>query len=148
MVRSETQETETWRDPSIFPAMKSMLVIDGSLTIARLFGEIFKKRGWSVAICGDRGSAIQRLIGNGSYDVILLSNNLSETTGVQMVDAIRKLERCKGTAVVMLTVDDSVSDDFLAAGADEVLLKPINPNALVWVVDKLVNRAQLACSAR
>jgi CheY-like chemotaxis protein len=31
-----------------------------------------------------------------------------------------------------------ITEEALAAGADEVLLKPINPNALVWVVDKLV----------
>lgn len=134
--------------PQFLLIMKSMLVIDGSLTIARLFGEIFIKRGWNVAICSDRESAIERLTVNESYDVILLSNNLAGATGVQLVSAIRQLERCKMTAVVMLIVSDSVSDDFFAAGADEVLLKPINPNALVWVVDKLVNRARLACSAR
>jgi hypothetical protein len=38
----------------------------------------------------------------------------------------------------MLAGSDEVIDEALAAGADEVLLRPINPNALVWVVDKLV----------
>jgi hypothetical protein len=33
--------------------MKSMLIVDGSETIAKLFGEIFEKRGWNVATCGD-----------------------------------------------------------------------------------------------
>ena len=53
--------------------MKSMLVIDGSEIIARLFAEIFEKRGWNVAISGDRDSAIELVAGNNPYDVILLS---------------------------------------------------------------------------
>jgi len=43
------------------------------------------------------------------------------------------------TAVIMLTRGDEITDEALAAGADEVLVKPINPNALIWVVEKLVS---------
>jgi len=38
----------------------------------------------------------------------------------------------------VVTGSGEISDEALAAGADEDLLKPINPNALIWVVDKLV----------
>lgn len=116
-----------------------MLVIDGSESIARLFAEIFKRRGWDVATCGDRDSAIERLSGNEPYDVILLSYRVPGTTGVQLVRLIRSFEHREMTAVVMVTGSDEVTDEALAAGADEVLLKPINPNALTWVVDKLVS---------
>jgi DNA-binding response OmpR family regulator len=118
--------------------MKSMLVIDGSARIARLFAEIFEKRGWDVATCGDRTSAHERLAGNKPYDVILLSHRVPGTTGVQLVGSIRSFEHRRMTAVIMVTDSDEVTDEALAAGADEVLLKPINPNALLWVVDKLV----------
>ena len=40
--------------------------------------------------------------------------------------------------MVMLTASGDITEEALAAGVDEVLLKPINPNTLVWVVDKLV----------
>jgi CheY-like chemotaxis protein len=43
------------------------------------------------------------------------------------------------TAVVMVTGNGEVTDQAKAAGADEVLLKPVNPNALVWAVDKQVS---------
>jgi len=42
------------------------------------------------------------------------------------------------TGVVMLTASSEITEEAFAAGADEVLLKPINPNTLVWLVDKLV----------
>lgn len=120
-------------------AMKSMLVIDGSESIARLFAEIFERLGWNVATCGDRDSAIELVAGNKPYDVILLSNRVPGTTGVQLVRLIRSFEHRRMTAVVMVTGSGEISDEALAAGADEVLLKPINPNALIWVVDKLVS---------
>jgi len=118
--------------------MKSMLVIDGSESIARLFAEIFEKRGWDVATCGDLDSAMERLAGNKPYDVILLSYRVPGTTGVQLVRLIRSFEHRRMTAVVVVTGSHEVTDEALAAGADEVLLRPINPNALIWVVDKLV----------
>ena len=119
--------------------MKSMLVIDGSESIANLFAEIFERRGWDVATCGDRDSAIERLAGNQPYDVILLSYRVPDTTGVQLVRLIRSFEHRRMTGVVMLTTSSEITEEALAAGADEVLLKPINPNTLVWVVDKLVS---------
>ena len=119
--------------------MKSVLIIDGSETIAKLFAGIFEKRGWNVATCGDRDSAIERLAGNNPYDVILLSYRVPGTNGVQLVRLIRAFEHRRMTAVVMVTGSGEVTEAALAAGADEVLLKPINPNALVWAVDKHVS---------
>ncbi|MEK6322795.1 MAG: response regulator [Acidobacteriota bacterium] len=118
--------------------MKSMLVIDGSETIAKLFAEIFDKRGWNVTTCGDRDCAIERLAGDKPYDVILLGYRVPGTNGVQLVRFIRALDHRRMTAVVMVTGSDEVTEEALAAGADEVLLKPVNPNALVSAVDKLV----------
>jgi len=135
-----TQETELLGVPSFFPGvtMSSMLVIDGSACLARLFAEIFEKRGWNVATCCDHKAAISRLSGRDAYDVVLLSCQVAGTTGLQLLSLIRSFEHRKMTAVIMLTRGDEITDEALAAGADEVLVKPINPNALIWVVEKLV----------
>ena len=73
-----------------------------------------------------------------AYDVVLLSCQVAGTTGLQLLSLIRSFEHRKMTAVIMLTRGDEITDEALAAGADEVLVKPINPNALIWVVEKLV----------
>ena len=103
-----------------------------------MFAEIFEKRGWNVATSGDRSSAMERLAGREPYDVILRSYRVSGTTGVQLASSIRSFEHRRMTAVVMMAGKDDLTDEALAAGADEVLFKPINPNALRWVIDKLV----------
>lgn len=115
-----------------------MLIIDGSPSMARAFAGLFENYGWNVVTCGDRTSAIERLAGEEPYDVILLGCRVSGTTGVQLASSIRSLEHRRIAAVIMIAGSDDITDDALAAGADEVLLKPINPNALRWVIDKLV----------
>jgi CheY-like chemotaxis protein len=119
--------------------MKSMLVLDGSEIFSRLFADIFERRGWNVVTCADRECAIERLAGGEHYDAILLGYRVPGTTGVQLVRLIRSLEHRKMTAVVMVTDNAEVTEEALAAGADEVLLKPINPHALVCAVDKHVS---------
>lgn len=118
--------------------MKSMLIIDGSEIIATLFAQMFQKRGWKVAACGDRDRAMDQLVGNETYDVVILGNRTSGINGLQLLRFIRALEHRKTTAVVMVAGSADVADEALAAGADEVLFKPINPTALMWAVDKHV----------
>lgn len=119
--------------------MKSMLIIDGSEIIATLFAQMFQKRGWKVAACGDGDCAMDRLVGNERYDVVILGYRVPGTNALQLVRFIRALEHRKTTAVVMVTGSAEATDEALAAGADEVLLKPINPTALMWAVDKHVS---------
>ena len=116
--------------------MKSMLIIDASEIIATLFAEIFQRRGWKVAACGDGDRAMDRLVSVEPYDVVLLGYRVPGTNGVQIVRFIRALEHRKTTAVVMVTGSAEVADEALAAGADEVLPKPIDPNSLVRAVEK------------
>lgn len=116
--------------------MKSMLIIEGSEIVARLFAEMFEKRGWKVVTCNDRGCAFERLAGNELYDVILVSYHVNGTDGLQLIRLVRALDHLRMTAVVMVTGTREIVEEALAAGADAVLLKPVNPNALVFTVEK------------
>jgi DNA-binding response OmpR family regulator len=119
--------------------MKSMLIIDRSKSSTILFANLFERHGWNVAICGDRQGAIQRLTGDWPYDSILVGR-VGGTDEVQLVGLIRGVEHRKTAAVVVITERAEVREETLAAGADEALLKPVNPNALLWAVDKHVSR--------
>src|SRR6266852_2936821 len=118
--------------------MKSVLIINGSRILTPLFADLFERRGWSVAICFDRQCAIERLAGDWPYDSILVGR-VSGTDEVQLVGLIRRFEHRKTAAVVVITERNEVREEILAAGADELFLKPVNPNALIWAVDKHVS---------
>ena len=116
--------------------MKSMLIIDGSTIVASLFAEVFERRGWKVVVCNDRASTFERLGEDAHYDAILVSHCVPGTDGLQLIGLIRALEHLRTTAVVMVTGTGDVKEDALAAGADAVLSKPVNPMALIWIVEK------------
>lgn len=116
--------------------MKSMLIIESSAIVARLFSEMFERRGWNVVVCGDRASAFDRLGAGALYDAILVSCAVPGTNGLQLIGLIRALEHLRTAAVVMITGNKAIKEDALAAGADAVLSKPVNPNALIWIVEK------------
>lgn len=118
--------------------MKSLLIIDASEIIATLFSEIFQRTGWKVATCEDADSAMDRLAGVDCYDAVVLGYRVPGANGLKLVRFIRALEHRKTTAVIMVTGSGEVTDEALAAGVDEVLLKPINPNALLHAVEKHV----------
>jgi CheY-like chemotaxis protein len=118
--------------------MKSMLIIEGYVTVGTLFAQIFQDRGWSVSTCNNADCAMDQLAGSAPYDLVLLSYRVPGTDGVKLVRFIRALEHRMTAAVVMVTGTAEVTEQARAAGADDVLLKPVNPNALVWAVDEQV----------
>ena len=122
--------------------MKSMLIIDSSVTVATLFAEIFERRGWSVAACGDLDGAMARLVGSHPYDAVLVGSRVPGSDGLKLVRFIRALEHRRTTVIVMVTSSAEVTEVARAAGADEVLLRPVNANALVWAVDKHVSEVR------
>jgi DNA-binding response OmpR family regulator len=119
--------------------MKSMLIIDGSEIITTMFSELFESRGWNVDVCADRQCVLKRLTGDWPYDAILVGQ-IEGTVEVHLVGLIRGFEDRKMSAVIVLAEHPEVSDDVLSAGADEVMVKPINPNFAMWAVDKHANR--------
>ena len=82
---------------------------------------------------------MSRVAGSEPYELILLSDHVPGTTGVQLIRFIRSLEHRMTTAIVMVSGIGEVTDEAKAAGADEVLIKPVNVSALIWAVNKHVS---------
>ncbi|MFY9553776.1 MAG: response regulator [Blastocatellia bacterium] len=116
--------------------MKSILILESSESVAKLCADIFDKRGWAVTACEDRDDALERLTSESSYKVILLGYSVPGANGVQLVRFIRGLKHRRMAAVVMVTDRVEIIEEALSAGANEVLLDPINPGVMVSLVDR------------
>jgi len=115
--------------------MKTILIIDGSEIVTTLFSELFERRDWNVDVCSDRQCALERLTGDWPYEALLVGQ-VSGTDEVQLVGLIRGFEHRKTAAVIVLAEHPELIVGVLSAGADEVLLKPINPNLLILAVER------------
>jgi DNA-binding response OmpR family regulator len=122
--------------------MKSLLIAEGDERVAELFTDLFALDGWTVTTYRDGQPAAHALSGRGSYDAVLVSNRLHDMSGVELITRIRALDHRKDVPIVMVTgsVDVTVVAAALAAGADDVLYKPVDVNLLVTTVNKCVER--------
>ncbi|HMG34377.1 MAG TPA: response regulator [Blastocatellia bacterium] len=114
--------------------MASILIVEGDLTIAKLFASILSLQDWSADTCHNAAAALKVLNGSAAYDVIIVSYKLNGQNGLELIAAIRQLEHRKTTPVLMITGTPGIEFDALSAGASEVLYKPIELDELVRTV--------------
>jgi DNA-binding response OmpR family regulator len=116
--------------------MKSLLVIGGSEVISQLMVHIFEIRGWKVEICRHHwDSAIARLAGHKSFDAAILTDSLDKPV-FEMIRLIRSVKHKRQLTLVIVAANREINrDTVLAAGADELLVRPFNPNALIWAIE-------------
>jgi two-component system, cell cycle response regulator len=122
--------------------LKSILIVDGDEQVAAMFAEVFTRADWTVTMYSDGQHAAAALRGRAHYDAVLLSSRLAGIRGVDLITLIRALDHRRDVAIVMLTgaIDVGVCADALAAGADDVLYKPVDTTSVLDTVNKCVER--------
>lgn len=115
--------------------MSSILIINDSRILTPLFVDLFNRQGWSVLDCSTRECALNQLSSDRYYDAVL-SGHIAGTDEVQLVGLIRGFEHRKTAVVVSIVPQAEMIAKAKAAGADVVLVKPINPNSLITAVTK------------
>ena len=114
------------------PLKKIMLVEDDPdiQLITRMSLEI--GGGYAVHVCA---SGAEALLAAGAYapDLVLLDMMMPGMDGLDTMAALRKLPALAATPMVFFTANtqDQVRQDLLRRGALGVIVKPIEPNALV-----------------
>ena len=124
--------------------MKAILIAEGDDRVAELFAYLFAHDGWTVPPCRDGQRAADALGGRAPYDAVLVSNRLHDMGGVELITRIRALGHRHDVPIVMVTgtLDCAIVAGALAAGADDVLYKPVDVVILVDTVNKCVERAR------
>ena len=122
--------------------MKTILIAEGDEHVAEMFADLFAFEGWSVAAYNAGQRAVDALAGSAPYDAVLVNNRLHGMTGVELITRIRALDHRKDVPIVMVTgtVECALLADALAAGADDVLYKPVDVVILVDTVNKCIER--------
>jgi DNA-binding response OmpR family regulator len=122
--------------------MSSILIAEGNESVASLFATVFTYQNWKVTVFSDGKRASEALNGDDHFDVVLVSYEIRGSNGVELIKLVRSLEHRKHTPVVLITASGGLEDEVLGAGANEVLYKPIDIQALVAAISKYVERAR------
>jgi CheY-like chemotaxis protein len=88
--------------------------------------------GYQVRVCGGGAEAVQSVRAS-APDLMLLDVMMPGMDGLATMDALRKLPGLAVTPMVFFTANtqDQVRQDLVRRGARDIIIKPIEPNALV-----------------
>ncbi|MEZ5666640.1 MAG: ATP-binding protein [Alphaproteobacteria bacterium] len=119
--------------------MLRILVAEDNPVNRRVIAMILRRAGHQVdlAVNGDEASD---LLGGARYDIAILDVNMPGISGVDVVRLFRFQELgSQRTPILALTADatEQTRETCLAAGMDEVLTKPVEPDALLACVHRL-----------
>jgi len=122
--------------------MKTILVVEDEMKIARLVRDYLEHAGFEVVVAGDGESAVASARGR-KPDLVVLDLGLPGMDGVEVT---RELRRTSNVPIVMLTARGEESDRIvgLEIGADDYVVKPFSPKELVARVRAVLRRTALA----
>jgi type IV pilus assembly protein PilB len=122
---------------------RRVLVVEDNATIVSVVKYFLELEGFEVLVAADGLAGLDIAIRE-CPDVIVSDVNMPGMDGLEMVKALRQNPRTTNARVLMLTSETSVESETegLAAGADDYLLKPVEPRRLAARVKALLSRSR------
>jgi CheY-like chemotaxis protein len=115
----------------------SVLIVDDDEFLASTFQMLLEDSGFDVDIACSGNEAILRT-SQKRYELAILDYKLPDIPGSQLSRMLK--EKNEGLNVVMLTGHVEAIEGTVDFGNDEVLMKPISPDELLKITEKLSNR--------
>jgi two-component system alkaline phosphatase synthesis response regulator PhoP len=118
--------------------MRTILVVEDEMKIARLVRDYLEHAGFEVLVAGDGDSAMSSVRG-AKPDLVVLDLGLPGRDGL---DVTREIRRTSNLPIVMLTARGDEADRIvgLELGADDYVVKPFSPRELVARIRAVLRR--------
>jgi two-component system, OmpR family, alkaline phosphatase synthesis response regulator PhoP len=122
--------------------VRTILIVEDEMNIARLVRDYLEHAGFEVIVTGDGESALASARGS-KPDLMVLDLGLPGRDGL---DVAREIRRTSNVPIVMLTARGDEADRVagLELGADDYVVKPFSPKELVARVRALLRRSDAA----
>jgi two-component system chemotaxis response regulator CheY len=120
--------------------MKPVLLVDDSPTMLASMSGILKKAGFSCETAGTGEAAVDKVSGGLSPCLVITDYHMPGMHGVDLIGKLRRLAPTRFVPMLVLTTDSQPEKRSAAkaAGATGWLVKPVDPAALLQVVNQLV----------
>jgi len=142
---SETASSVTaaMAEPGLLPGPKRVLIVEDSATIMTVVKYFLEMEGFAVLTAADGIEGLE--IARREHPHVVVSDlNMPGMDGAQLTRELRADPSMQHTAILILTSESNVEAEerCLALGADDFLIKPVEPRRLVARVKTLLARAQ------
>ncbi|MEP6592464.1 MAG: ATPase, T2SS/T4P/T4SS family [Acidobacteriota bacterium] len=125
-----------------------VLVVEDSQTVASVVKYFLELEGFEVLLAADGHIGLETALRE-RPDVIVSDVSMPRMGGIEMVRALRRDPAMAGVRILMLTSESSVEAETygLSAGADDYILKPVEPRRLSARVKALLARTRPVVAA-
>lgn len=113
--------------------MTHALVVDDSRAMRSLLRQVLERLGLEVSEAGDGRAAIAAISAGPLPDVTLVDWHMPVMDGLELVTEIRRHKEWRRMAIMMVTTEAEHENMVraLLAGANEYLIKPFTPDAVI-----------------
>lgn len=128
--------------------MSHILVVDDDELILKVAKSVLQKAGHAVTLAKDGHQALE-ILDQELFDIVITDANMPNgISGFQLAATIRKNERINNIPIMFLTGRKDKIDvaRALESGADDYVVKPIDPDILLAKVDALINKKKQSYS--
>jgi EAL domain-containing protein (putative c-di-GMP-specific phosphodiesterase class I)/DNA-binding response OmpR family regulator len=119
-----------------------VLLVESDRTHAAESARVLVERGMTARLVSN-GQAALAAIGDFRPDVIVIDHDLPDVSGVELIQLIRQQHEFAAVPIILAADANGTAQRFdaIAAGGDEVLLKPVKARHLIGAVQARVQRA-------
>lgn len=109
------------------------LVVDDSRAIRFILARMLTDLGVDITEAADGTEALAALDAGLDADLLLIDWNMPGMSGLELIEALRNPPRNSTAKIMMVTTETEVSQVIraLGAGADEYVMKPFTPEAIL-----------------
>jgi two-component system, NtrC family, response regulator AtoC len=121
---------------------RTLLIVDDDRAMREMLASLFLEHGYAVEIEPSADGALSRL-GEHDFDVVLSDVRMPGKSGIEMVAEVKHLR--PGTPVILMTAFGSVASaaEAMRAGAFDYITKPFEPDAVLFALDRAIERRAL-----
>lgn len=119
--------------------MASILLIEDDLTFSRILEGFLTKKGYQIATA-HKGKDGLKAFESKSFDFILLDYRLPDTTGMDILEEIRKSNTTVPVVIMTSFSDIRTAVKAIKSGAYEYITKPVNPDELLMILQQALKK--------
>lgn len=119
--------------------MASILAVDDSPSMRQLVSMTLKQAGHDVHLAEDGDDALAK-VGSLDVDLVITDVHMPNMDGITLTQSLRGLEQFRFTPILILTTESAADMKMRGkeAGATGWIVKPFNAEALLKVVDRVL----------
>ena len=120
-----------------------ILLVDDEVNMLEALGDILRSKGHAVSTATSGLEAIEQLQGSTPFDLIIADLKMPGMDGMELLERVK--QACPWTMFVMLTGYGTIKNaiEAIKKGAYDYILKPFNPDEILQIVNRIVERKNL-----